>query len=421
MKKQVRALANVLLILVLMLATLTGVVSAQGGGTTIASGLNGPMGVLVTPDGSVWVIDSGVGGESGVAFPNLQTGEMTTAKLGQTARVVRIAPDSTQTVVASLPSVVVGMDTIGGARLALLNDTLYVTTGQWRGNNASSAASIPVAVVKIADSQVTGVADTWAFEKSYNPDSYILESHPYGLAAGPDGNLWVADAGANDLLKLDLASGNIELVTVFAGVPSPFPNPNRGSTLEADPVPTGITFDQAGNIFVSLLPGAPFTAGSAKIVQVTPDGQVSDYATGLTTLTDVTAGPDGNLYAVQFGQFTQQGPAPDSGAIIRVKPGNASEVLISGLSFPTSIDFNQAGDAYVTINGVGAPGSGAVVRFAGLTAQTGSALAPTTMPDTGSGTTASSWSLMGLLALGFSLVAGSFLLKRRMSLVGVDR
>lgn len=43
--------------------------------------------------------------------------------------------------------------------------------------------------------------------------------------------------------------------------------------------------------------------------------------------------------------------------------------MISGLSFPTSVDFNAAGDAYVTINGVGAPGSGEVVMYSGVAAR----------------------------------------------------
>ena len=60
--------------------------------------------------------------------------------------------------------------------------------------------------------------------------------------------------------------------------------------------------------------------------------------------------------------------------MLRIKEGDASEVVVEGLSFPTSIDFNDAGDAFVTINGIGAPGSGAVVRFDGLTAMTGSPL-----------------------------------------------
>jgi sugar lactone lactonase YvrE len=85
-------------------------------------------------------------------------------------------------------------------------------------------------------------------------------------------------------------------------------------------------------------------------------------------LTDLRMGPDGNLYAVQFGLFTEQGPQPNSGAIVRVQEGDASEVVMDGLSFPTSIDFDAEGNAYVTINGVGAPGSGQVVKFAELAA-----------------------------------------------------
>ncbi|NJN84965.1 MAG: SnoaL-like domain-containing protein, partial [Caldilineaceae bacterium] len=37
---------------------------------TVAEGLNGPMGVLVDPDGNVWVIDSGIGGDQPLAALN---------------------------------------------------------------------------------------------------------------------------------------------------------------------------------------------------------------------------------------------------------------------------------------------------------------------------------------------------------------
>ncbi len=46
--------------------------------------------------------------------------------------------------------------------------------------------------------------------------------------------------------------------------------------------------------------------------------------------------------------------------------GDASEVVVSGLSFPTSVDFDADGNAYVTTNGVGAPGSGEVVMVHSL-------------------------------------------------------
>jgi hypothetical protein len=237
-------------------------------------------------------------------------------------------------------------------------------------------------VVKIEDGEAVPIANLWELENIRNPDGFIKESHPYGLIGGPDGNLWVADAGANTLIRVVLDSDGVDVVAAFDGVPSPLPNPNRDGAMESDPVPTGITLGDDGNIYVAFLPGFPFLQGSAKVVRVTPDGQVNDYATGLTMVTDLRKGPDGALYAVQLGEFTEQGPVPNSGSIVRVTESAEPEVLVSDLSFPTSIDFSTSGDAYVTINGVGAPGSGEVVMFTGL-AQTGSAPVPVELPTTG--------------------------------------
>jgi hypothetical protein len=170
-------------------------------------------------------------------------------------------------------------------------------------------------------------------------------------------------------LKVDPASGAVQLVAVFGMVPSPIPNPERGNQMMTDAVPTGLAFNPDGSVYVSYLPGFPFVPGSAKVVKVTPDGSVSDYATGLTMLTDLRRGPDGQLYAVTLARFTDQGPQPNTGAIVRIEPGDASEEVVTGLSFPTSIDFNAAGDAYVTTNGMGEPGKGEVVMYKGLAAR----------------------------------------------------
>lgn len=383
MNKKKLSVMSVVMILILTLVPFTGVVNAQGGGTTIAGGFNGPMGVLVAPDGSVWVIDSGVGGDTEIEFFNPETGEQEAATVGDTARVVQIASDGTQTIAANLPSVLVGMEATGGARLALINGTLYATSGGWiESSGPTPAVPTMAAVVKIEDGEAVPIANLWELENVWNPDGLIKESHPYGLIGGPDGNLWVADAGANALIRIVLDSDGADVVAAFDGVPSPLPNPNRDGAMESDPVPTGITLGDDGNVYISFLPGFPFLPGSAKIVQVTPKGQVSDYATGLTMVTDLRKGPDGALYAVQLGEFTEQGPIPNSGSIVRITESADPEVALSNLSFPTSIDFNESGDAYVTINGVGAPGSGEVVMFAGLS-QPGSAPAPKELPTTG--------------------------------------
>ena len=345
---------------------LSAAASAQTTGKTVAGGFNGPMGLMVDPDGNVWVVDSGVGGDQVREFAS-PNGDKTSMQSGDTARVVKIAPDGTQTEVAKLTSVLQGQEAVGGARLALLDNTLYVTNGAWLEVPGTDPLPKTAAILNVSNGETTQVADIWAFENANNPDGFVKESHPYGLAAH-DGTLLVADAGANDLLRVDPTTGEVSLVAVFNGVPGMFPNDRRGGVQENDPVPTGVTVDNSGNIYVSFLPGFPPVPGSAKIVKVTSAGEVSDYVTNLNILTDLQAAPDGNLYAVQLADFGEQGPTPNTGRVLKIADGAATEVA-SGLSFPTAIAFDAAGDAYVTINGAGAPGTGEVMKFAGLAAQ----------------------------------------------------
>ena len=111
MRKGLSTVVVLALVAVLALVPLAGLAHAQGGGTTVASGFNGPMGVLVDAEGAVWVIDSGTGGDQEIPFVNPQTMEPVTGEFGQTARVVRVSQDGEQTVVANLPSMVAGMET----------------------------------------------------------------------------------------------------------------------------------------------------------------------------------------------------------------------------------------------------------------------------------------------------------------------
>ena len=371
MQKRLSGFAALLLALAMVLARPAAPVMAQQlVGDVVAEGFNAPQGVLVAPDGSVWVVDSGLGGDNEIEAVG-PSGEKVAMTYGDTSRIVKIDADGTQTDVAVLPSVFTGEEAVGGARLALVNDVLYVTSGVWIDDGSSPPNVLPntAAVLKVgADGSLEEVVPTWRMESRMNPDNTIKESHPYGIVGTAEGKLLVADAGANTLLRIDPATGTVELVTTFPAIPGVFPNPNRGGEMLADPVPTGVDVAADGNAYVALLSGAPFVPGSAKVVIVTPAGARTDYATNLTMLTDLSIGPDGNVYAVQFAVFTDQGPTPESGAVVRVLPGNRSVPLISGLSFPTSLDFNEAGDAYVTINGAGAPGSGAVVKFAGAIA-----------------------------------------------------
>jgi hypothetical protein len=100
---------------------------------------------------------------------------------------------------------------------------------------------------------------------------------------------------------------------------------------------------------------------------VADDGSVSDFATGLTMLTDLKLGPDGHLYAVSFGMFTEEGPVFNSGSVIRILEDGSSEIVIDGLPFATAIALDEAGNGYVAINGAAIPEAGTVVYYEGLT------------------------------------------------------
>lgn len=352
---------KLLFILALVLA---GAVAAQPG-TLVAEGFNLPQGITVAADGSIWVADSGLGGDETMT---LETPEgPAEVSYGVSARVVRIAPDGSQTVMATVPSLNLGFDIAGASDVAVLNGEVYITNGVWI-EGAGPAREGMGAIMRLAPNGAHTVVDIWTFENALNPDGFIRESHPYRVTAGSDGWLWIADAGANTLLRANPANGRIELIATFDGLPIPFPNPARMGMMETDPVPTGVVEGPDGSVFVSFLPGAPLAPGMGKVVRVDAMGGVSDYAVNLTTPTDLAFGPDGALYATQFAVMTEQGPQPASGAVIRIGMGDGSVAVVEGLPFPTAIDFDDAGNAYVTINGVGAPGSGAVVRFDGLAA-----------------------------------------------------
>lgn len=151
----------IVLALVLALVSFPGIASAAGEGSTLAGGFNAPQSVLVAPDGGVWVIEGGVGGDTEIPMVDPASGEEIVATFGDTARVVRVSTDGTQTVVATLPSFVFGQEASGGGRLALLDGTLYATSGNWLGDVTPEAAPNTAAVVKLEDGQVTEVADVW--------------------------------------------------------------------------------------------------------------------------------------------------------------------------------------------------------------------------------------------------------------------
>jgi sugar lactone lactonase YvrE len=387
------------------LAATGGTAAAQGGGTVIADGLNHPRGVAVGPDGTVYVAESGTGGDQVI-----QQGDLT-IRLGNTSQITAVAPGGGRRVAArGFFSALVGEE--GGG----LHGLIYAQGALWSVIQGGLAMPQPPpgtgVLVRIdpGTGASTTVADLQAFEKQNNPDGFLVDSNPYGLTLGPDGMIYVADAGGNTIVRANPVDGAVSLLAVLPGLPlppgmaPPGGNPDRGGANELDPVPTGVAFGPDGALYASLLSGGPFPPGAAKVVRVTMDGRVSDAVPGLTMLTDIKLGPDGAWYVVQFAEFdfqsTPPGFKPGSGRVWRLRADGQHEVVAGGLMFPNMITFDQSGNLYVTTNSV-IPGAGQVVRYNAM----GGVLPG--MPRTGT-----PLSPAALAALGLVLLAGGLVLRR---------
>lgn len=417
----------------------TGAIASAGAaapGTTVASGLMTPRNIAFSPDGTLYIAEGGMGGDEKITgAPDRPQAEGGTR--GYTGQITAVAPNGTRRVVAKgLPSYG-GGEVVGPAGIVFANGAIWVVNGSLSFDLKLTPLKYEAAVVKIdpASGAITQVADLGAYEKANNPDGYGLNSNPYGMALGADGNLYVADAGANAVYQVNPTSGAIKVAAVIPGVAVtaadfppgtlppdvPFGNPERGGKPEVDPVPTSITPGEDGSLYVTLLPGA-LLPKKAKVVRIAPNGTVTDVLSGLTTLVGSAAGPDGNLYVTSLtAGFAQNGP-PAPGSVYRVLPGGKWEVVATDLPFPNGITFDKAGNLYVatyTIN-PGPQPVGEVVRFDGIARvaapsppATGSGGALPGLPNTGAGGAGDPTIPLAGLLLALALGGSLFVLRRR--------
>lgn len=356
---------------------------AAAPGTPVASGLMSPRNIAFGPDGSLYIAEAGMGGDEKITgAPDNPLGEGGTR--GYTGQISKVAPNGTKTVVAKgLPSYG-GGEAVGPGGIVYANGAIWVATSSLYFDLNLTPLTNEAAVVKIdpGTGAVTKVADLGAYERANNPDGYDLNSNPYGMTLGTDGNLYVADAGANAVYQVNPATGAIKVAAVIPGVTvtredlppgflppgAPLENPDRGNKPEVDPVPTSVSAGADGSLYVTLLPGA-LLPNKAKVVRIAPNGTVSDVVSGgLTTLVGSAVGPDGNLYVASLtAGFAEDGP-PAPGSVYRVLPGGKFELVATDLPFPNGITFDKAGNLYVatyTINPAPQP-IGEVVRFDGI-------------------------------------------------------
>lgn len=295
--------------------------------TVVADSLRLPLGLEVDGQGRLWVVESGYGFDDGA--------------------VSIIQPDgSLLPIVVNLPAFfdTTNQESVGPWHtLQLPNNQFAVTVGTiGQVLTFDLAGFTPGVSAPLTAASSTSALDIYGYAMSQG----FLESDPYSLARDAAGNLYVADAAANAIIKATPAGQ----LSVFATFP-PIPNPLPLGPPAVDAVPTRILAKPGGGFYVCQLTGFPFPAGSSSVFSVDANGALSPYATGLDLLTDLALDANtGDLYALQIGEFDLSifNFAPNSAKVHRLHPDGTHEVVAENFDFSPGMTLDGQGNLYVT-------------------------------------------------------------------------
>lgn len=336
-------------------------VSGQADYTTIATGLNNPRHLSVTPYGAIFVAEAGTGG-TGTCIPGAEGGQVCYGATGSITELVRSWWGHhwyQRRVVTGLPS----LAGPGGASATGPSDVsvrgLRYVTSIGLGADPSVRAQLPDGFGTLLQGNLFWrhreprvLADISAYEQANNPVDTVDSNPASVLRIGS--RYLVADAGGNDVLLAD-SRGHVRLVAALQNTPN---KPESDGGVQAVPTSAVIGPDHA--IYISELTGAPFPVGGAKILRVVPGHEPTVYASGLTNVTDIAFGRDGSLYAVEIA--ANGIPNGLTGDLVRIPRGGGAhhDVVVDDLVAPYGVALH-GGHAYVTTGSV-LPGGGTVIR-----------------------------------------------------------
>ncbi len=232
------------------------------------------------------------------------------------------------------------------------------------------------------------VVNLFEVEAALNPDGNIpLDSNPFDVESLGGGAALVADAGGNDLLRVD-RQGNAHVLAVFpdelvstANIKSLFGCPagppdicGLPDQLPAQAVPTSVAIGPDGYYYVGELKGFPAPTGESRVWRVAPDASFADcgaspdcvvvFDGGFTSIIDLAFGPDGSLYVAELDEASWVAveilQSPTGGTINACDVGTqACSTVAAGIPILTAITFGTDGRLWATRNAL-IPGQAAV-------------------------------------------------------------
>jgi hypothetical protein len=140
-----------------------------------------------------------------------------------------------------------------------------------------------------------------------------VDSHPYGMTVSGR-TIYVADAGANSVVSVNIRTGRTKtvavlpprpfLITAEAAAANHLPACTVGRTYAFEPVPTDVAAGPGGRLYVTTLPGGPedpALGARGAVFTVDPeDGTVELLADHVMSPTGLAVSDDGDVYVASL-------------------------------------------------------------------------------------------------------------------------
>ena len=342
--------------------------SGGGGVTTVAGGLTVPQQLNSYSNGRLVVAESASGEVSSV---DPRTGQV-------------------RTLISGLPSPQ-GVDFRDGL--------LFIATGEApegpaperqaesrsyanKGCQASPTAGPTSLIIAQPNGKIIKRWDLLCYELRNNPDrqrQFDGYGEPLDTLSNPfsvhvqANRILVADAGANAVLSIDRRTNKISTFFVPPLVPaSQVPACAEANVAQGlrgcDPVPTGVTQDKNGNIYVSTLGGD--VPGAGRIYVLSPAGKVLKVIKNLDPLTGIAVDGSGNIFASELFAGAPAGPPPTTvegaepiGQVVKITPRGARSY--AQVTLPVGLEVSGGklyAAAWTVAAFFGIPKDGEVVR-----------------------------------------------------------
>jgi hypothetical protein len=359
--------------------------------STLADKLDNPRGTTFGPDGSLYIAETGRGGDGkdSRCIPS-PSSQFIPLCAGDTGSLIRITPEGKQeTILSNLPSLALTPSGEQGAGPADIKfdskGDAYLLMG-YAGNPDTRDTVLKTPLlgqllkVDLNTKSLTSIADLASYEIKNNPDGTDIITNPYAMDI--IGNTaYIVDGGGNSIYSVGLDGSGIKSAAAFptrpidrselqfpslppsaeaqqqllaststgqTDTPSGPPPGNTGtdpSGTQAFPitfqsVPTAIATAPDGTLTVGEYTYFPYPENKARIFSVDPNNlsNIKVIADGFTQLTGITYDQEGNLYALQHMNQSewkgiQQGGVVTgdiSGSLIKIAKDGTRSTIWSG-------------------------------------------------------------------------------------------